>query len=80
MLKYARMALKSANKCRDNLWKYATVAEANMYIGKMKQAKKFYAKAAKMAGVRQKISIHTNAYTGYTSVMQMDNPNDKFIK
>ena len=35
MLKYARMALKSANKCRDNLWKYATVAEANMYIGKI---------------------------------------------
>ncbi|MEH6535471.1 MAG: caspase family protein [Psychroserpens sp.] len=80
MLMYAKQALTSAKECRDNLWKYATIAEANMYIGNMKKAKKFYSKAAKLAGVRQKISIHTNAYNGYISVMQMDDANDKFIK
>jgi len=80
MMKYAKQALEATENCRDNIWKYATVAEANLYIGDMAKAKEFYAKAADMADIRQKISMHTNAYAGYTALMQTDNPNDEFIK
>lgn len=80
MMKYAKIALEATSNCRDNLWKYATIGEANMYIGDMEKAKEFYSKAAKLAGIREKISIHTNAYTGYTQLMQTNNPEDSFIK
>ena len=80
MMKYAKLALETALNCRDNLWKYATIAEANMYIGDMKKAEEFYSKAAQSAGIREKISIHTNAYTAYTHLISSNNPNDEFIK
>ena len=32
MKKYANQALEAAEKCDDNLWKFATVAEGNMYL------------------------------------------------
>ncbi len=80
MEKYANQALEAANKCRDNAWKYGTVAEASMYLDDMEKAKEFYTKAADMSDIRGKISMHTNAYAGYTSLMQTDNPEDDFIK
>lgn len=80
MLNYAKQALKATENCRNNLWKYATIAEANMYIGDMDITKEFYTKASELSGIREKISIHTNAYAGYISLMQMDNPEDDFIK
>ena len=81
MIKYAKQALEATENCRNNLWKYATVAEANMYLDNMDKAKEFYAKAAEMANdIRQKISMHTNAYAGYVALMQTDNENDEFIK
>ena len=82
MLKYAKQALEATEHCRDNLWKYATVAEANMYIGDMKKATEFYTKAAELADIRQKISMHTNAYAGYVAIMQTDTEDDfiRFLK
>ena len=82
MMKYAKQALDATENCRNNLWKYATVAEANMYIGDMDKAVEFYTKAAQMADIRQKISMHTNAYAGYVALMQSDNEDDfiKFLK
>lgn len=63
----ALKALSAAEKYQmDNLWKWATIAEANMYLNDFAKAKSFYAKAAKMAGIREKISIHINADTAYT--------------
>lgn len=79
MAEYARQALDAAEKCEDDLWKYATVAEANMYLRNFDRAKEYYAKAAGMAGIREKISMHLNAYAGYTSLMQTDNSKDDFI-
>ncbi len=79
MIRYAEQALHVAKNCADHLWKYATVAEANMYLGEMKTARKYYKKAAELAGIREKISIHLNAYAGYTSLMNTDNPKDSFI-
>tara|TARA_R110001583_G_scaffold13028_1_gene56889 strand:- start:3959 stop:6181 length:2223 start_codon:yes stop_codon:yes gene_type:complete len=80
MLKFANQALEAANACRNNLWKYATIAEANLYLDNLSVSKEYYAKAAEMSGIREKISMHTNAYKAYTSLMNTDNPNDDFIK
>lgn len=63
-----------------SLWKFATIAEALLYKGDLDNAKENYSKAATMAGLREKISIHANAYNAYVSLMQTDNPKDPFIK
>ena len=63
-----------------SLWKFATLGEAYLYKGDFEKSKENYSQAAEMAGLREKISIHTNAYNAYTSLMQTDNPKDVFIK
>lgn len=63
-----------------SLWKLATMGEAFLYKGDFENSKENYAKAAAMAGLREKISIHSNAYNAYVSLMQTDNPEDVFIK
>jgi pimeloyl-ACP methyl ester carboxylesterase len=80
MLKYAKQALEAANASRNNLWKYATIAEANLYLDNLSVAKEYYTKAAAMSGIREKISMHTNAYKAYTCLMDTDNSKDDFIQ
>ena len=80
MRNYAKIALDACEKCKDDLWKFATLAEANMYLGKLELAKEFYTKAAATASIREKISIHLNAYAGYTSLMHTNSSEDGFIK
>jgi pimeloyl-ACP methyl ester carboxylesterase len=70
----ALKALAAAEKYdMDNLWKWATIAEANMYLNDFSKAKSFYEKAAKLAGIREKISIHINADTAYTCLKNIGN-------
>jgi pimeloyl-ACP methyl ester carboxylesterase len=79
MQEYAEKALEAAKKDKfDSVWKNATLAEAYMYLAKFKKAKKYYALAAENAGIREKISIHTNAYTAYTNLMNTED--DDFVK
>ena len=81
MQKYAKIALASCDEDNfDSLWKLATLGEANLYLGNFDLAKKFYSKAAVMAGPREKNSIYTNAYTAYTVLMETDNPKAPFIE
>lgn len=81
MESYASIALEAAEKdTRDSLWKLATLAEANLYLNKMDKAEEFYSLASKMAGIREKISIHTNAYKAYVCLTQNTNEEDHFIK
>ncbi|MCW5519391.1 caspase family protein [Aureitalea sp. L0-47] len=81
MRDYAMQALEAAKADPfDSLWKQATLAEANLYLGKFEEAKELYGSAAKMAGIREKISIHTNAYGAYTTLMNTENEDDAFIK
>ncbi|WP_299522514.1 caspase family protein [uncultured Lutibacter sp.] len=80
MLKYANQALEATKSCRDNLWKYATIAEANLYLDNLDIAKEYYKKSSEMAGIREKISMYTNAYKAYVCLMKTDNPDDDFIK
>ena len=46
MKKYANQALDATKHCDDDLWKFATIAEANMYLGNLDIAKEFYIKAS----------------------------------
>ena len=81
MKAHAKNALLSCEKdSYDSLWKLATIAEANMYLGNIKRAQEFYLKASKIAAVREKISIYNNAYTGYLGLIKSNNPQDEFIK
>lgn len=81
MMTYAKQALAATEQCRDNVWKYATVAEANMYIGNMEKAKEFYIKASENAPIREKISIHTNAFAGYVALTNTEDDDfTRFLK
>ncbi|TJY32159.1 caspase family protein [Pontimicrobium aquaticum] len=78
MKKYANQALEATQHCDDDLWKFATVAEANMYLGNWETAKEFYIKASKDIPVREKVSMHTNAYAGYVALTNKEN--DEFTQ
>ena len=66
MTAFAEQALEATRKDPvDTLWKLATIGEANIYLGDFEKSKEFYARAAKMADMRQKISMHLNAYAAY---------------
>lgn len=80
MKEFANQAVVAASNCADDLWKYATLAEANLYLDKLDISRDYYEKAAKMADIRQKISMHTNAYAGYVALKKTTNPEDDFIK
>lgn len=78
---FAQKALEAVGKDPFNsLWKLATQAEANLYLGNFEEAKKHYTAAAKMGGIREKISMYTNAYNAYSCLMHSNNPEEKFIK
>lgn len=78
MKKYANQALEATTHCDDDLWKFATVAEANMYLQNFDIAKEFYIKASKDIPIREKVSMHTNAYRGYVALTSKDN--DEFTQ
>jgi pimeloyl-ACP methyl ester carboxylesterase len=80
MKDFSNKALDAVSNCDDDLWKFATVAEANLYLNNLDISREFYEKAAKMADIRQKISMHTNAYAGYVALKKTTNPEDDFIK
>ena len=81
MTTFAEQALQATAKDPfPSLWKLATLGEAFLYKGDFENSMENYEKAAKMAGLREKISIHSNAYNAYVSLMQTDNPEDPFIK
>jgi hypothetical protein len=81
MIKYAKQALEAAEQCRDNIWKYATVAEANMYLGNLETARAFYIKASEGISIREKLSMHTNAYAGYVALSnKVDDDFTEFLK
>lgn len=63
-----------------SLWKIATEAECALYSANFDKAKQHYEKAASMAGIREKLSIYTNAYTAYTHLMNTDHGDDDMIR
>lgn len=82
MRQYAQQAITATEKVGiDSMWKNATIAEATMYSGDFKKAMKYYALAAELAGIHDKIFIHTNAYISYTCLMETEDDDfTKFLK
>lgn len=81
MSTYAQKALDALDKDPfNNLWKLATLGEVKMYLGDFESSKKHYTQAAKMGGIREKLSIYTNAYNAYVHLMNTNNQEDEFIK
>ncbi|MDO9137004.1 MAG: hypothetical protein Q7U21_04220, partial [Lutibacter sp.] len=82
MREYAQQAIDAAEKDSfSSLWKNATIAEAAMYTGNFEKAKEYYSLAAEAAGIREKISIHTNAFVAYTNLMNTEDDDfTKFLK
>lgn len=68
MKSYAQQALEAAQDTEDGLWTFATLAEAHLYLGNLFASKSFYEKAAATAGIREKISIYTNAHAAYQAL------------
>lgn len=78
MREFAQIALTAAQEDSfDTIWKQATIAEASLYLGDLTTSKEFYIKAASGAGIREKISMHTNALIAYSTLMEVDD--DPFI-
>lgn len=81
MKSFAKKALKAAKSDPiDSLWKLATLGEGNIYLGKFEKAISFYKKSKDLAGRREKISIHTNAYAAYCTLLNTNNPKNEFIE
>jgi pimeloyl-ACP methyl ester carboxylesterase len=78
MASYANIAKEAAESTPDGIWKFATLGEAHMYLGHEKEAMGYYEKAAELAGVREKISMHLNASTGYAHLMNSSKQNATF--
>ncbi len=80
---YASQALEACKNCQDDIWKLATVAESNMYLGNLADAKTYYKQAAALAGgdlIREKSSIYLNAYIGYQELYKTNDKENEFIK
>jgi hypothetical protein len=81
MTEYAEKTLLAVEKDPFNsLWKIATLGEVYLYKGDFDTSKTYYTQAAKMSGIREKISIYTNANNAYVYLMSTDSPEEDFIK
>ncbi|CAN5475782.1 hypothetical protein BH10BAC2_BH10BAC2_22510 [soil metagenome] len=80
MKKYARLALDNCVSENKDMWELATIAEANLYLGNKGAAENYYKEAAKLAGVRDRQSIYSNAFYGYQALMANAAKDAAFIK
>ncbi len=82
MAAYAEQALTAAKACADDCWKFATIAEANIYLGSIDTARENYTKAITFSacGLREKTSMYTNAFIGYTTLKHIESGTDSFIE
>ena len=66
MKRHAREALAFIERAgEEGLWVEATKAEAYLYLKEEDKARAHYQAAAHLGGLREKISIHTNAYQAF---------------
>lgn len=70
MRTYAQQARQAAESCPESLWTLATLGEAHLYLGNLYACRTFYERAAGLAGIREKLSIHLNAHAAYLALRQ----------
>lgn len=80
MRDYAAKAVDGASKyLYPTASKWATLAEANIYLGKLEESKKFYTKVAAKAGIRFKIACFDRGAWVYKNLFQPENDKDEFL-
>lgn len=80
MKMYAQLALDNCDINSIDKWELATIAEANLYLGKTDVAENYYRQAAKHANARDKSSMYSNAYYGYQAATKDTAKDAAFIK
>ena len=76
---YAALALDTAkNYFYPSVFKYGTIAEANIYLNQLNEAKEYYRKVAEEAGIRNRMKIYKDAINAF-SMLYNENANDPFV-
>ncbi len=78
MRTYALEAQQAAESCPESLWTLATLGEAHLYQGNLYASRSFYERAACLAGIREKISMHLNAHAAYSVLIQAQREDPEF--
>lgn len=80
MQAYAQLALDNCDLNTNDKWELATIAEANLYLGKTDIAETYYKKAAAGSNARDRASMYSNAYYGFQAVTKNTAKDAAFIK
>jgi len=80
MIEYAQIANEAARKYfYPSVTKFVTMAEANIYLNNIKDAKKYYQEVAEKAGIRYKMKCFDRAQMVYNTLFTPKNDKDEFI-
>lgn len=80
MREYAHLANEAARKYfYPSVTKFVTMAEANIYLCKIEDAKKYYQEVAEKAGIRYKMKCFDRAQMVYNTLFKPKNDKDEFI-
>lgn len=80
MRDYATKAMKAAQSyLYPSINKLATMAEANIYLANIDEAKKHYKKVAAKAGIRYRMKCYEQAVSVYNTLFQPENQKDAFL-
>ena len=80
MKTFANIAIKAANEFSfDKLWKLRALAEGNLYLNNLETSNSYYEAASIKAPIKEKIEIYRNAYTAYSKLNDIINPEDVFL-
>lgn len=80
MREYAKIANEAARKYfYPSVSKFVTMAEANIYLGKIEEAKKYYQEVDIKAGIRFKMKCFDRAQIVYNTLFKPENEKDEFI-
>ena len=80
MREYATKALKAAQSyLYPSINKLATMAESNIYLVNLDEAKKQYKKVAAKAGIRYRMKCYEQAVLVYNTLFQPENQKDPFL-
>ncbi len=80
MREYATKAVQGAsNYLYPTASKWATLAEANIYLAKLEESKKYYLKVSKKAGIRYKMECFDRGAWVYNAFFEPENSKDEFL-
>ena len=76
-------ATVAVNKAKEyfypSIHKWATIAEASIYLAKLDQAKEYYKKVADKAGIRYRMKCYDQGTMVYNTLFRPENKKDPFL-